>query len=118
MICHGSDIGNVASPDNAIKNDASKVRLDLLPVRPILDVGQVLTFGAVKYQPRNWEKGLFMEQTIRSTPRLIRMVGGETLRQRDRVEPFVSCPVRDHVSAGVFVHTPGDGRPTEGEGGC
>ena len=57
MICHGSDIGNVASPDNAIKNDASKVRLDLLPVRPILDVGQVLTFGAVKYQPRNWEKG-------------------------------------------------------------
>ena len=57
MICHGSDIGQVASPDDAIKNDSAKVRLDLLPVRPILDVGQVLTFGAVKYKPRNWEKG-------------------------------------------------------------
>jgi len=43
--------------DEAKKNDSEKVRLDLLPVRPMLDIGQVLTFGAQKYSERNWEKG-------------------------------------------------------------
>lgn len=41
----------------AIKADSEKVRLELLPVRPLLDVGKVLTFGAKKYEARNWEKG-------------------------------------------------------------
>lgn len=41
----------------AIKADAEKVRLDLLPVKPLLDVGKVLTYGANKYSPRNWERG-------------------------------------------------------------
>lgn len=43
--------------EQAIKADSEKVRLELLPVRPLLDVGKVLTFGAKKYEARNWEKG-------------------------------------------------------------
>lgn len=43
--------------DQAIKADSEKIRLELLPVRPLLDVGKVLTFGAKKYEARNWEKG-------------------------------------------------------------
>lgn len=42
----------------AMKYDGEKVRLDLLPVEPIIDIGKVLTYGAKKYSERNWEKGL------------------------------------------------------------
>lgn len=42
----------------AMKYDNEKVRLDLLPVIPLIGVGKVLTFGAHKYGARNWEKGL------------------------------------------------------------
>ena len=44
--------------DEAMKYDGEKVRLDLLPADPIIDVGKVLTYGAKKYSERNWEKGL------------------------------------------------------------
>ena len=39
------------------KHDSAKRRMDLLPVRPIWDIADVLTFGADKYDDRNWEKG-------------------------------------------------------------
>ena len=52
-----------AQPENAsstggLKYDRNKIRTDLLPVRPLLDVARVLTFGARKYADRNWEKGI------------------------------------------------------------
>jgi hypothetical protein len=38
-----------------IKYDSDKVRLDLWPVRAYLAIGQVITLGAKKYSPRNWQ---------------------------------------------------------------
>lgn len=40
------------------KDDHDKPRIDLLPPELVLAVSQVLTFGAVKYSPRNWERGM------------------------------------------------------------
>lgn len=44
--------------DEAEKFDGDKVPLDLLPVDALEEIGKVLAFGAKKYGPRNWEKGM------------------------------------------------------------
>lgn len=46
---HGEDVG--------IKFDQEKIRMELLPVRPLEDIADVLTTGAKKYSDNNWRKG-------------------------------------------------------------
>ena len=43
---------------SARKDDADKVRMELLPPELIEATAAVLTFGANKYADRNWEHGL------------------------------------------------------------
>lgn len=38
-----------------MKHDSEKPRWDLLPWAPVLEIVKVLTHGAKKYAPRNWE---------------------------------------------------------------
>lgn len=40
------------------KDDDKKARLDLIPPEVVMALGEILTFGAKKYDPRNWEKGM------------------------------------------------------------
>lgn len=40
------------------KFDTDKVRMELLPVEALVGTAKVLTFGAKKYDDRNWEKGI------------------------------------------------------------
>lgn len=40
------------------KDDADKVRLELIPPELLFGVGEILTFGAKKYADRNWEQGM------------------------------------------------------------
>jgi len=49
--------GLIESADGR-KDDEDKVRLELIPPEFIFAVGSVLTFGAIKYEDRNWEKGM------------------------------------------------------------
>lgn len=44
--------------DEAVKDDESKPRYDLLPPNALNELVAVYTMGAKKYAPRNWEKGL------------------------------------------------------------
>lgn len=46
------------------KDDNEKARMDLLPPDVLLEVARVLTFGAKKYAPRNWEKGIAYGRVI------------------------------------------------------
>lgn len=65
--------------NEAQKFDTEKVRLDLLPVIPLIGVGRVLTYGAKKYSERNWEKGLDWSRCYGAALRhLFAWWGGET----------------------------------------
>lgn len=51
------------------KDDAEKVRLDLIAPEFIFAVGRVATFGATKYADRNWEKGMKWGRVFGATMR-------------------------------------------------
>lgn len=40
------------------KLDSGKARIELIPPEAIFGMAEVLTFGAVKYDSRNWELGM------------------------------------------------------------
>jgi hypothetical protein len=40
------------------KDDGGKARMELIPPEVVFALSTILTFGAVKYSERNWEKGM------------------------------------------------------------
>lgn len=48
----------------AKKNDAGKLRYDLIPPEPLRELARVYTIGAAKYADDNWKKGLARERVI------------------------------------------------------
>jgi len=46
------------TPTEGRKDDAGKLRFDLIPVEPLRKLAEVYTIGARKYADRNWEKGI------------------------------------------------------------
>lgn len=44
--------------EEGAKFDAGKVRIELVPPELVFAVATILTFGAIKYADRNWEKGM------------------------------------------------------------
>jgi hypothetical protein len=68
----------VTPTSDAIKYDSGKLRYDLVPVRPLRDLTQILTFGAAKYSDRNWEKGFKWSRTYAALQRHLQTwYGGE-----------------------------------------
>lgn len=62
--CLGEQYRYCTHPQQIDKSDGvaersplSKIRLDLLPLAPLVEVGHVFTFGAQRYGDRNWEFG-------------------------------------------------------------
>jgi len=53
----------------ALKFDTTKPRLDLLPTQPLIEVAEVLTFGAKKYAEYNWAKGISYSRLFGATMR-------------------------------------------------
>lgn len=81
----------------ALKYDEGKNQLELLPPDGVEAIGRVLTYGAQKYAPRNWEKGM-------STGRL----AGATLRhvfarmRGERNDPETGMPHLAHAGCCIL----------------
>lgn len=54
-----------------VKHDLGKVPLDLLPMAALMEVGEILRFGAEKYAPYNWAKGMSYSRLIAASLRHI-----------------------------------------------
>lgn len=73
-------VDRVEEKNTAVKDDKGKLRMDLLPVRSLVQVAQVYTYGAEKYAPNNWRKGMAWSRIYAAILRhLFRFWGGEDL---------------------------------------
>jgi hypothetical protein len=50
--------GVVAVVKEGRKDDSGKIRMELIPPELLFATAEILTFGAAKYEVRNWEKGM------------------------------------------------------------
>lgn len=63
-----------------VKFDAGKPRMDLLDAYAIEELSKVLTFGAAKYAPHNWRKGIVLSRLIAASCRhLFAIARGEDI---------------------------------------
>lgn len=46
------------SDNKGVKHDEAKTRIELFPGDVLWAICEILTFGAVKYGDRNWERGM------------------------------------------------------------
>ena len=51
-------LANAAAASGGRKDDQGKARMDLVPPEFLFATADILAFGAGKYAPRNWEKGM------------------------------------------------------------
>lgn len=66
---HMGETQDFASLHTAIKYDRDKLRFDLLPAGPLMEIARVFTYGAGKYCDRNWEKGMDWGRLFAATQR-------------------------------------------------
>lgn len=97
---------------SGVKHDQGKARWDLLPFEALDQVVLVMTFGAEKYNDRNWEKGMKWGRLIGAAFRhLVAFVRGQNL------DPETGLPHLAHAACCVLFlltyqlrGTPGDDR--------
>lgn len=77
----------------ALRYDGGKVRWDLLPFDALEQVAKVSTFGAIKYDAKNWELGMSWSRVFGSLMRHL------TARMRgERLDPETGLPHLAHAA--------------------
>ena len=79
------------------KFDAGKPAMELLAPDALLGIATILSYGAKKYDARNWEKGMSWSRIIGGILRHLMaiMVGEDT-------DPESGLPHVDHLGCGVM----------------
>lgn len=89
----------VSASQTADRNNANKLRWDLFDFKSAEETLKVLEFGANKYSPNNWKKGLNREEILESTMRhLIALFNGE------EVDPESGLPHTGHINCNIMFY--------------
>jgi len=56
------DIFSATDSKQGKKADIGKLRYDLIPVKAMAEIVKILTYGAKKYAPRDWERGMLFSR--------------------------------------------------------
>jgi hypothetical protein len=56
--------GDAMTKKGAVKYDQEKVKLSLIPTKPLLELGRLMTFGANKYSAHNWREGMTFSRAM------------------------------------------------------
>ncbi len=84
-----------------VKHDSGKLRLDLIPTEAIRGLGEVFTFGAVKYGDRNWELGLDPDRVYAALERHLL-----AWREGEAIDPESGLPHLAHaLTNAAMLHT-------------
>lgn len=76
-------------PQDGVKHDDGKVRYDLIAPEALHEYAKVLTFGANKYNDRNWEKGIAYGRLLGACLRhIFSWVRGETIDVESGLHPL------------------------------
>lgn len=62
-------VNSKSQPNDAIRYDQGKLRLELLPLSALEDIALVLQTATKKYPENNWQKGMLWSRCIGSTMR-------------------------------------------------
>lgn len=88
-----------------IKHDTDKPRTDLLPVRPLQDIAEVLTHGAKRYGDRNWEKGLDWSRPYGAALRHLFAWWGGKNTDADSGKPHLACAATEILFLMEYAHS-------------
>lgn len=81
-----------------VKFDDAKLRMELLPPRGVEAAARAMTYGAKKYAPRNWEKGIEPDRLMAATLRhLFAVMRDETKDSESGLNHL------DHAAASILM---------------
>jgi hypothetical protein len=80
-------------PNEGLRYNSGKTRYDLIPASWTRALAQILTKGANKYAPRNWEKGMNWSNMIASLHRHL-----DSWLSGEQYDPETKCHHLGHVA--------------------
>ena len=96
------DLGKIG-----VKFDKFKNRLDLLPTDALREIALAFTYGAHKYEDRNWERGVNHSQLYRAAlNHLDGLARARRVRRRDQpASPRTCRGVHPHAAVHPFTRS-------------
>ena len=94
---HTTGLGNNTPPKRALRYNKDKPMLGLIDAEFELELGKVLTAGAIKYAKENWRKGLPWTEVVDSMKRHI-----NAFMRGEDIDPETDCHHMAHAACNAM----------------